>query len=125
VVFTASRRQNLLRTARLRPRCPRRLMTTRCRRPAAAVCGDGSPSRPCARPHALPRWSTRAPCPSDAPPCRPCSQSRAVCFDPSKQIRDLPWPPLPPRVHEFRARKHSGCNRYATDETISRTPSMG
>jgi integrase len=112
-VFTASRCRSPMRTVRRRSRCPLRPTTIRCR-PAAVVCGGGSPCRPCAPPRALPRWSTRAPCPSDAPPCRPCSRSRAVCFDPSKQIRDLPWPPLPPRVHQFRAREHSGCNRYAT-----------
>jgi len=33
-----------------------------------------------------------APFPSDAPPCRPYSRCRAVCFDPLTQIRDLPLP---------------------------------
>ena len=65
---------------------------------AVPVCGDGSPCRPCAPPHALPHSSTRAPSPSDGRPCRPCSQSPAACSDPSMQIRDPLWPLCPPRV---------------------------
>ena len=92
----------------------------RCLRPAAAASADGSPSRPCGPPHALPRSSTREPCLSDARPCLPCWQSHAACFDPSMQIHDPLWPPRPPRVHQFRgAREYSGCNRCATDLAVT------
>jgi hypothetical protein len=56
----------------------------------------GSRCHPYALRRALLRSSTREPCPSDARPCRPCSQSLAVSPDPSTQIRDLPLPHFPP-----------------------------
>jgi hypothetical protein len=68
--------------------------TTRFPNPAA--CGDGSPSRPFARLRGLPRWSTRAPSPSDAQPYHPYWRCRVACFYPSKQNHDPLLPPDPP-----------------------------
>ena len=64
---------------------------------AAPACADDWPSRPCGPPRAPRHSSTRAPNLSDAPPCHPYSRSRAACCDPSTQIRDLLWPPGPPK----------------------------
>ena len=72
------------------------VLSARCCPAAVPASGDGWPCRPCARPREPLRSSTRARCPSGAPPCRPCSQSRAACFAPSTQIRDLLLPRLPP-----------------------------
>ena len=60
--------------------------------PTAPGAGDGWRSHPCGRRREPPHSSTRVRSPSDALPCRPCWQSRAVCFYPLKRIRDLPWP---------------------------------
>jgi len=67
-------------------------------RPFARGGADGSQCLPCVRHPALLRSSTRALCPSDGRLFHPCSQSRAAWPDPSTQIRDLPWPRLPPPV---------------------------